>query len=133
MQDACKEKETMTSDERMKILGMIDEGKITAEEGARLLGALSKQKRKGKTSPEGEPRWLRVRVMDLDSGKETVRVNLPIGLVNVGMKMGARFIPEADQESMMEDLALALESGMTGKIVEVVDEEDRQRVEIFVE
>jgi hypothetical protein len=98
-----------------------------------LLAALSKKRRKGKGSPEGEPRWLRVRVMDLDSGKETVRVNLPIGLVNVGMKMGARFIPEADQESMMEDLAEAIQSGMKGKIVEVVDEEDRQRVEIFVE
>ena len=30
-----------TSDERMKILKMIDEGKISAEEGAKLLAALS--------------------------------------------------------------------------------------------
>ena len=30
-----------TNEERMKILRMIDEGKITAEEGARLLATLS--------------------------------------------------------------------------------------------
>ena len=62
-----------------------------------------------------------------------MRVNLPISLVDVGIKMGARFIPDAEEESMMEDLAEALKQGLTGKIVEVIDEEEGQRVEIFVE
>jgi hypothetical protein len=74
-----------------------------------------------------------VRVVDLNSGKESVRVNLPIGLVNVGLKMGARFIPDAEQETVMQDLAQALSQGMRGKIVDIVDEEEGQRVEIFVE
>jgi hypothetical protein len=81
----------------------------------------------------GEARWLRVKVMDLNTGKESVRVNLPISLVDVGIKMGAKFIPDAEEESMMEDLAEALKQGLTGKIVEVIDEEEGQRVEIFVE
>ena len=71
--------------------------------------------------------------MDLNTGKESVRVNLPISLVDVGIKMGARFIPDAEEESMMEDLAEALKQGLTGKIIEVIDEEEGQRVEIFVE
>ncbi|MFN2147391.1 MAG: SHOCT-like domain-containing protein [Anaerolineales bacterium] len=124
----------MSSEERLKILKMIEDGKITAEEGTRLLGALNKQKqRREEGLTEGTPRWLRVRVLDLHSGKESVRVNLPISLVNVGMKMGARFIPDAEQETVMEDLAQALNQGMTGKIVDIIDEEEGQRVEIFVE
>jgi hypothetical protein len=123
----------MSTDERMKILNMINEGKITAEEGARLLSALSKQKRGQSALREGDPRWLRVRVVNMHSGKEEVRVNLPISLVNVGLKMGARFIPDAEQESVMEDLVEALNQGMTGKIVDVIDETEGQRVEVFLE
>ncbi|MCK4693080.1 MAG: hypothetical protein V3S81_06960 [Anaerolineales bacterium] len=123
----------MATEERMKILKMIEEGKITAEEGTRLLAALGKQKRKRPVSPEGEPSWLRVRVTDINSGKEAVRVNLPFSLVNVGLKMGARFVPDIEQELAMEELAEALKEGLTGKIVDIVDEEDGKRVEIFIE
>ena len=49
------------------------------------------------------------------------------------MRMGARFIPDIERETVMEDLAHALSEGMTGKIVDIVDEEEGQRVEIFVE
>jgi hypothetical protein len=123
----------MSSEERLKILKMIEEGKISAEEGTRLLGALNKQTQRREEQSDSSPRWLRVRVLDLNSGKESVRVNLPIGLVNVGLKMGARFIPEAEQETVMQDLAQALSQGMMGKIVDIIDEEEGQRVEIFVE
>ncbi len=123
----------MSSEERMKILKMIEEGKITAEEGARLIAALGKQQTAERAEQGPGPRWLRVRVQDLRTGKESVRVNLPISLVNVGMRMGARFIPDAEQETMMEDLAEALDRGMMGKIVDIVDEEEGQRVEIFLE
>lgn len=123
----------MASEERMKILKMIEEGKITAEEGTRLLAALGKQKRKRPAPQEGEPKWLRVRVTDVHSGKEAVRVNLPFSLVNVGLKIGARFVPDIEQELAMEELAEALQQGLTGKIVDIVDEEDGKRVEIFIE
>jgi hypothetical protein len=123
----------MSSKERLKILKMIDEGKITAEEGAQLLGALKKQEQYRSGAAEGGARWLRIRVSDLNSGKETVRVNLPIGLVNIGMKMGARFVPEIEEEAVMEDLAEALNQGIAGKIIDIVDEADGERVEIFIE
>ena len=74
-----------------------------------------------------------MRVTDSSSGKETIRVNLPIGLLNVGLRMGARFVPDIEQELAMEELIEALDQGITGKIVDIVDEEDGQRVEIFIE
>lgn len=120
-------------EERMQILKMIEDGKISAEEGAKLLQALSAQSDRRKTGPVGgEARWFRVRVTDLDSGKNKVNVNIPMGLVNVGIKMGARFAPNVEGLNY-EEIAEAIKSGAQGKIIDVVDEEDGERVEIFIE
>jgi hypothetical protein len=125
-----------TVEERMKILKMVEEGKVSAEDGAKLLAALS-ESRKAPPPPNvpvvgGEARWFRVRVTDLHTGKTKVNVNIPMGLVQVGIKMGARFAPGLENEQM-EAIAEALRSGMVGKIVEATDEEDGELVEIFVE
>jgi hypothetical protein len=122
----------VTSEERMKILKMVEDGKISAEEAAQLLKALSKQERRRAPVAEGDARWLRVRITDLDSDRASVNVNLPINMVNVGLKMGARFIPEFEGLDL-EELGDALRQGLTGKIVDVVDEEDRQHVEVYIE
>ena len=115
---------------------MIEEGKISAEEGAKLLSALTESRKSASgaqagTGP-GDARWLRIRVTDTSTGKAKVNVNLPIGLINVGLKLGARFSPEVDEEQM-ETLAEALKSGLSGKIIDVTDEDDGEHVEIFVE
>lgn len=122
----------VTSEERMKILKMVEDGKISAEEAAQLLKALNKQERRRTPAAEGDARWLRVRITDLDSDRASVNVNLPINMVNVGLKMGARFIPEFEGLDL-EELADALRQGLTGKIVDVVDEEDKQHVEVYIE
>ena len=122
----------VTSEERMKILKMVEDGKISAEEAAQLLKALNKQERRRSPMAEGDARWLRVRITDLDSDRASVNVNLPINMVNVGLKMGARFIPEFEGLDL-EELGDALRQGLTGKIVDVVDEEDRQHVEVYIE
>ena len=125
-----------TAEERMRILKMIDEGKINAEEGARLLSALS-EGRRGSNPPTpprmpGAARWLRVRVTDVATGRSKATVQIPIALLDAGMKIGAHFAPEVegvDMSTIME----ALRSGMTGRIVDVIDEQDGEHVEIFVE
>jgi hypothetical protein len=123
-----------TVEERMQILKMIQDGKISAEEGAKLLTALSESARSEKVArtESGQARWFRVRVTDLDTGKDKVNVNIPIGLVNVGVKMGARFAPEIEGMDFDEVVA-AIQSGAQGKIVDAVNEKDGERVEIFVE
>ena len=124
-----------TTEERMKILNMIREGKISAEEGAQLLSALGdseKPARAPSTRTSGEPRWFRVRVTDLVNGKTKVSVNIPFGLMEWGMQIGAQFAPEvADLD--FEQLKEMLESGVEGKVVDVIDEEDGEHVEIFIE
>ncbi len=125
-----------TVEERMKILKMIEEGKISAEEGAKLLSALTESRKSASGAQAGtgtgDARWLRIRVTDTSTGKAKVNVNIPIGLVNFGLKLGARFSPDVDEEQM-EALAEALKSGLSGKIIDVTDEDDGEHVEIFVE
>ena len=125
-----------TAEERKKILEMINEGKITADEGASLLKALTgpskKTKMVGKRS--GTPRFLRVQVTDMTSGKAKVRVNLPLKLMNVGLDIAAQFAPEEMADiKMMETIKEALNEDMVGKIVDVIDEEDQEHIEIFIE
>jgi hypothetical protein len=120
------------SEERLKILKMIDEGKITAEEGARLIKAINRQVRQGAAHGEETPRWLRVQVTDRISGKAVVNVNLPITLIDVGLKLGARFVP--DLEGLQYDeFAAAVRMGRKGKILDMEDEEENQHVEVYLE
>ena len=124
----------MTSaEERLQILKMIEAGKITPEEGAKLLSALGQKTAPTPSSTGGsDARWFRVRVTDAETGRRKVNVNIPMGLVNVGMRMGARFIPE-DSDIDIEELMEQIRSGAHGKIVEVVDDESGEHVEIFIE
>ena len=48
------------------------------------------------------------------------------------MKIGAHFAPE-DEGVDMANVMEALRSGMTGKIIDVTDDEDGEHVEIYVE
>lgn len=124
-----------TTEERMQILKMIEEGKISAAEGAELLRALDRDSGSQVIEPlrgASSPRWFRVRVTDVSTGRNKVNVNIPMGLVNVGIKMGARFAPEMEGVNYQE-LMEAIRSGQQGKIFDLTNEEDGERVEIFVE
>ena len=125
----------VTSEERMKILNMINEGKITAEEGSKLLLALTRRSEKPKKGSKRNltSQWLRVRVTDMSTGKAKVNVNVPMNLVDAGLNIAAQFTPEMEGAQMMDAVKEALSENIQGKIVDVVDEEDQEHVEIFIE
>lgn len=123
-----------STEERMKILKMIEEGKLSAEEGTKLLAALSAKRTLSPRAPgmPGGAKWLRIRVTDTRSGRSKASVQIPLALVDAGLKIGAHFAPEVegvDMSNVME----ALRAGMTGKIIDVTDDEDGEHVEIYVE
>jgi hypothetical protein len=124
-----------SSEERMKILKMIEEGKLSAEEGTKLLSALSGPRPptppRGPGMP-GAPRWLRIRVTDVRTGRSKASVQIPLALVDAGMKIGAHYAPEVEGVNM-SNVMEAIRSGVTGKIIDVTDEEDGEHVEIYVE
>lgn len=126
--------------ERMAVLKMIGDGQVNAEDGARLLTALSGPGKRPflpsatemPNNQSNKPRWFRVRVTDTFSGKTKVTVNLPFAMVRWGLNIGAQYAPEVNEFNLQE-LADILEQGFQGKLVDVLDEEDGEHVEIFVE
>jgi len=121
-------------EERLKILNMVSEGKITAQEGAQLLNALRSSERRGSaaSAEAGGARYLRVRVSDSRSGKVKVNINIPVSLLHVAVRIGAKFAPEMEGLDFAELMDL-ISQGVRGKVVDITDEEDNERVEIFAE
>lgn len=137
---------------RKEILQLLANGKITAEEASELLSGLKPGPELGETLAEEswdaspkekqlvgeaetaqaqEPRWLHVQVNDLATGRRKVTVNLPLRLVRFGLDFGSRFAPEMkgfdwDELSQM----MRQEKGV---LVDVMDEEDGEHVQIFVD
>jgi len=130
-----------TQEERLKVLHMIEEGKISAAEGMKLLDALGEVKSKAAARAAGlemppppgrGARWFRVRVTDTQTGRARVNIRLPITVVTTGFKLGARFSPEVEGLDM-KMLMDAIRNGETGQIVDVYDENDGEHVEVFLE
>ncbi|NLJ80923.1 MAG: hypothetical protein GX335_07860 [Firmicutes bacterium] len=83
------------NEEKKRVLKMIEDGKIDAEEGLNLLEALE-EPQKTEISPTLRKRFLRVRIASPDG--ENVNVNLPLGLFKVASKLAVLLPKEAKQE-----------------------------------
>jgi hypothetical protein len=119
----------MGNDDRLRILKMLEEKKISADEAARLLDAM-------KTADDDHKnRFLKVRVWKADSDKAKVNVTLPLSIVKWGLKMAPEHAKAkiADADIDLRVVQEALEKGMTGKIVEVEDDEKGEHVEVWLE
>jgi hypothetical protein len=129
-----------TEAERLKVLKMLEDGKITAEDAARLLKTLDDVDNKPGKFPFDSPtppptsggRWFRVRVTDIESGKPRVNIRMPVSVVKSGLKMGAHFSPNIEDMDLKR-LSEVIESGEIGQVVDVYDDEDGEHVEVFIE
>jgi hypothetical protein len=121
-------------EDRMMILKMLQEGKIDADQAAKLLEALEAGKSFEKTEEKETKtgRWFRVRVSDAITGNQKTNIRIPIGLMNAGFRIGAQFSPELSGMNS-EEIMNAIKAGKTGLIIDVIDDEDNEHVEIFIE
>jgi hypothetical protein len=136
------------SEERRKVLEMLAEGKITAEEADRLLSRLSAPE-DGKDSPTGKTaagsknkcavKFLRVCVDD--GPKEQVNIRIPIGLIRAGLKLTS-VIPKGVQSQLCDEgFDLSAFAGMAGdELCEAlrdlkvdVDSGEGEKVRVFCE
>lgn len=123
------------SQEKLQILNMVKDGKITVEEGLSLIDALGEKGEDIHMNSRSPGKCLRVRVFD---PKEETKVNvtLPISLMRVGMKLASKLSPEMKEAGLtdldLEEILAAVDSGQIGKIVEV-DSNDGTKVEVIVE
>lgn len=129
-------------EERLEILNLLGAGEITADEAATLLDALDRSAPRGNgndppsvasgdgTDPVGgRARQVRIRVSDGATGRTTVNLALPLGLIDAGLGIARRLAPErvADAEAIRESIA----TGFRGSLLDVHDSEER--VEIIIE
>ncbi len=126
----------MNTEERRKILDMVVEGQITAEEAEKLMAAADKSE----AIETGEDHSNRFLIIKVQQGEKTnVNVRLPLALARIA-KM---FIPkdvEVNGKPInvdFDEIISMVENAVTGNIVEVhqVDDEtgDRTDVEIYLE
>lgn len=132
--------------ERQKILEMVASGALNAGEAADLLAnppaaapaaaapAPESEKVPPKTHDDSEasPRWLKIRVGDLKSGRGKVSVNIPLSLMKAGLHVGRSFAPELKSVDW-DAVSAALAGNEQGLLVDVQDEQDGERVRIYVE
>jgi hypothetical protein len=130
--------------ERLRILQLLEQGKITASEAAELLVAIGDRGRNGTRRRErsrwisedfgpapGRARFFRVRVTDQHSGRTRTNVSVPIGMVGFGLAFASRFrgIPGVQH---VDDLLEAVRTGRRGVIFDVAGEHG-ERVEISID
>jgi hypothetical protein len=106
------------TDEKIRILNMVQDGRITAEEAAKLLEALEvnedlrytnspKESQTVINKSNGKLRWVRIQVNDTKTGKQQVNLKLPLGLVKVGMKSTMRLsMKEKDSNGILDEINL---------------------------
>jgi len=77
-------------------------------------------------------RMMRVRVTDMATLRQKVNVTIPVSLIQIGIKLGARLLPPGSTTSTAALISL-IESGVTGRLVDVNDLDAGEHIELFVE
>lgn len=111
--------------ERVRILRMLEEGKVSVDEAARLLDALE-----GGGDGDGKaPRARRIRITVRESGLSPLHVTIPVGLV----ERLARLAEHASRPGAVsaEAIVRLVAEGKEDKLLEI--EHGDQRIEIFAE
>ena len=133
------------SDSRMKILEMLSEGKITADEASSLLEKVSASENAPAESVEKiepghtSPRYLRVVVDSADGDK--VNIKVPMSLIKTGIKLSALMPTDAADAIKDQGIDLAMLKDLPAdeliqalRELEVsVDSADGDTVRIFTE
>ncbi|MHB8597971.1 MAG: SHOCT-like domain-containing protein [Ktedonobacteraceae bacterium] len=122
-------------EERNRILRLVESGQVSATEAAQLLDTFEDETdRYGLSSERVRSRTVRVRVTSLPNNRQKLNFNvtLPVGLLKIGLSIGSRLAPQLST-SGLDDVLRAIERGATGRLLDIQDLEEGQRVEIFAE
>ena len=120
------------TDERNRILNMIESGQITAAQAAQLLDALlSEQEQPG---DRARNRTVRIWMTDIATNRKKINVTatMPINLISMILHLVTRMVPQLN-DSTLQNLIRAIERGNTGRLLDLQDLEEGKRLEIFIE
>lgn len=121
----------VSKEERDRILRMVEAGQVTAEEAAQLFDTLQEEP----VAPlPVQNRTMRIWVTDTATRNRKVNMTatLPVSLLRVSLQALATVITPL-RDGKAEQIIQSLESGTTGRVMDLQDLEDGKRVEIFIE
>ncbi|MGE4454920.1 MAG: hypothetical protein AB7D92_10335 [Sphaerochaeta sp.] len=93
------------SEERMRILRLLSEGKLSPDEADKLLAAMEKQVVQTETKPsDGKGKYLYVQVEPKEGkSSERVSVKVPFALIKAGLNI-SKLIPMEAQDKIQESM-----------------------------
>ena len=123
---------TTTTDERNRILNMVESGQITAAQAAQLLDALLSEREQ--PGERVRNRTVRIWMTDMatNSKKMNVTATMPINLISMTLHLLTRMAPQLN-DGTIQNVMRAIERGNTGRLLDLQDLEEGKRIEIFVE
>ena len=126
-------------DERLRILKMVEDGTITAEQAAELMKAMGVEEESqvpAKSKAGYDKKMFRIIVDSVDGDK--VNVQFPVGAIKKILKVTGK-LPSADKdlqgvdlEQMMDAISECLDDGLDGDFVNV-EAADGSTVKVFVD
>ena len=123
------------SDDRLRILEMIEKKTITAAEGADLLKALDKSYETTAVTKNVKNSFKMFKIKVLSADGDKVNVQIPLEFAKVALKSGKGFMKIDQIDNMDLDLDMILDmidKGSLGKIVDI-ESADGDTVEIVIE
>ena len=123
---------TTSTDERNRILNMIESGQITAAQAAQLLDTVLPEYEQ--PSGQIENRIVRIWMTDMSTNRRKMNMTatIPVYLVSMSLRLLARLVSQLN-DSTIQNVIRAVERGTTGRLLDVQDLEEGKRLEIFVE
>lgn len=128
-----------SKNERDRILQMIESGQVTATQAAQLLDTLEVERDvtrepRERSTERGRDRVIRIRTTSLNARTQKVYATaaIPVRLIKIAMRLGVRLLPQLNNAAL-EDLLHTIESGTTGRLLDLQDLEKNERLEIFIE
>lgn len=123
---------SITREERKRILSMVEAGQVSADDAAQLFDTLLEEP--VEQSPKFQSRSLRIWITDMTTRSRRVNMTatLPLSVLRVSLQALSSFMPQL-RDGRAEEILRSLESGVTGRVMDLQDLEDGKRLEIFIE
>ena len=109
------------TDERLQILKMVEEGKLSADEAIKLLDALDSR-------PAPKPKHLKIRVAE--TGGKTHNISLSVDMIE-RLATGLAQVQIGGEPLNLTQLRSAVAEGRNGKVLDL--QEEGRRVEVWLE
>ena len=121
-----------STEERNRILDMIEKGQITAAQAAQLLDTLVPESEQ--TGGQMQNRTVRIWMTDMSTNRRKMNMTatMPIYLISTSLRLLARLVSQLN-DGTIQNVIRALEKGTTGRLLDLQDLEEGKRLEIYVE